>query len=65
VERRVGKRRLERAFTVDLELETGRLVRFAGFTYSRLGSPQALELAAIIGEWLNVPVTELNLTPVG
>jgi len=64
VERRVGKRNLERAWTVELELEGGAQVRFAGFAYSRLGTPQALALATIIGEWLNVPVTEERLSPV-
>jgi hypothetical protein len=63
VERRVGKRRLERAFTVDLDLEGGAQVRFAGFSYSRLGRPEALALATILAEWLNVPVTEENLSP--
>jgi hypothetical protein len=64
VERRVGKRRLERAWTVDLDLEGGAQVRFAGFFYARLGTPQALALATMIGEWLNVPVTEEKLSPV-
>jgi hypothetical protein len=63
VERRVGKLRLERAWTVDLDLEGGAQVRFAGFFYFRLGTPQALALAAIIGEWLNVLVTQENLIP--
>jgi hypothetical protein len=63
VERRVGKKNLGRAHTVDLELEGGKQVRFAGFSYSRLGAPQALALAAILGEWLNVPVTRHDLTP--
>ena len=63
VERRVGKRNLQRAYTVDLELESGKQIRFAGFSYSRLGAPQALDLAAILGEWLNVPVTRQDLSP--
>jgi hypothetical protein len=63
VERRVGKLRLERTYAVDLDLEGGAQVRFAGFSYSRLGSPQALALATILGEWLNVPVTQENLSP--
>src|SRR5262249_3538833 len=63
VERRGGKLRTERTYTVDLDLEGGARVRFAGFSYSRLGSPQALALATILGEWLNVPVTEENLSP--
>lgn len=63
VERRVGKRLQERAWTVELDLEGGAQVRFAGFSYSRLGTPQARDLAAILGEWLNVPVTEEPLSP--
>ncbi|MGE5195105.1 MAG: hypothetical protein ACM3U2_21635 [Deltaproteobacteria bacterium] len=63
LERRVGKRNLERAWTVELELDGGTQVRFAGFAYWRLGTPQALALATIIGEWLNVPVTEEKLSP--
>ncbi len=63
VQRRVGKRNLERAWTVELELDGGTQVRFAGFAYWRLGAPQALALATIIGEWLNVPVTEERLRP--
>jgi hypothetical protein len=63
VERRVGKRNLERAWAVELELEGATQVRFAGFAYWRLGTPQALALATIVGEWLNVPVTEEKLNP--
>jgi hypothetical protein len=63
VERRVGKLRLGRAWTVELALEGGAEVRFAGFGYAWLGAPQALALAAIIGEWLNVPVAEEPLSP--
>src|SRR5204862_2344365 len=61
VERRVGKRNLGRAWTVELELEGGAQVRFAGFAYSRLGTPEALALTTIVGEWLKVPVTERKL----
>ncbi len=63
VERRVGKLRLGRAYTVDLDLEGGAQVRFAGSFHLRLGTPQALALATMIGEWLNVPVTQENLNP--
>jgi hypothetical protein len=63
VERRVGKRNLEIAYTVDLDLEGGARVRFAGSFHERLGTPQARALARIIGEWLNVPVTEEHLSP--
>ena len=63
VERRVGKRNLERTYTVDLDLEGGAQVRFAGFSYSRLGDPEALALATMIGEWLHVPVAEKKLSP--
>jgi hypothetical protein len=63
VERRVGKLNLGRTYTVDLDLQGGAQVRFAGFSYSRLGTPQALALATILGEWLNVPVTQENLSP--
>jgi hypothetical protein len=45
-----------------LDLESGAQVRFAGFSYERLGTPQALALATIIGEWLNAPVTQENLS---
>lgn len=62
VERRVGKLRLGRAYTVDLDLEGGAQVRFAGSMHLRLGTPQALALATIVGEWLNVPVTENHLS---
>ena len=51
------------AYTVDLDLEGGDRVRFAGFSYARLGTPEALALATTIGEWLSVPVTEENLRP--
>jgi hypothetical protein len=63
VERRVGKLRLGRAWTVELDLEGGGQVRFAGFSYAQLGTAAALALAKMIGEWLNVPVTEENLSP--
>src|SRR5262245_23494383 len=63
VERRVGKRNLEIAYTVDLDLEGRTQVRFAGFFYSQLGPPEALALATMIAEWLNVPVTEEHLSP--
>jgi len=63
VERRVGKRLLEITYTVDLDLEGGAQVRFAGFAYWRLGTPQARALATIIGQWLNVPVKEEHLSP--
>jgi hypothetical protein len=62
VERRTGKLHLGRTYTVDLDLESGTLVRFAGFSYFKLGTPQALALATIIGEWLKVPVTEEHLS---
>src|SRR5438067_2022988 len=63
VERRVGKLHLGRTYTVDLDLEGGARVRFAGSFHLRLGTPQALALATLIGEWLNVPVTEEHLSP--
>jgi hypothetical protein len=64
VERRIGKLNLGRAYTVDLDLAGGSTVRFAGFSYARLGAAEALNLATIIAEWLNVPVTQESLSPV-
>jgi hypothetical protein len=64
IERRVGKLRLSRAWTVDLDLEGGSQVRFAGFWHSRLGLEQAMAMATLIGEWLNIPITQEHLRPV-
>jgi hypothetical protein len=63
VERRVGKLRLSRAWTVELDLEGGTQVRFAGFWHSQLGQTEAMAMATLIGEWLNVPVTQEDLRP--
>ncbi len=63
VERRIGKLHLSRTYTVDLDLEAGAQVRFAGFSYLRLGTPQAQALATMVGEWLKVQVTEEHLSP--
>jgi hypothetical protein len=64
VERRTGKRNLGRAFAVDLDLEGGARVRFAGFVYAPLWlREEALVLATVLGDWLNVPVSQDYLSP--
>jgi len=63
VQRRVGKYNASVAYAVDLELQGGAAVRFAGFWYAPLWArAEALALATTLGDWLDVPVTEQDLT---
>jgi hypothetical protein len=59
VERRAGKRNLDRVYSIELDREGKSSVRLMGFIYAPLrGRVETLDYAKAVGEWLGVPVRE-------
>ena len=64
VERRAGKRNLDRVYSIELDREGKSSVRLMGFIYAPLrGAAEALDSARAVGDWLNVPVKAEYLNP--